>query len=79
MTNAKAPEIKMCDCSSESIAQYGYDAETKTLAVRFKNGSKLYHFTNVPQDAADSFTSAKSKGSHFQKHIRGNFDFTTID
>lgn len=60
---------------SSNVEAHGYDAATRTLAVRFKGGGE-YRFTDVPADLADKFAAAESKGSFFAKSIRGHFTST---
>ena len=75
MEKDKTPAIKMCDCQSSQLAQHGYDAATKTLAIKFKSGG-LYHYAGVSQEAYDSLVKAKSLGKHFAANVRGKFKHT---
>lgn len=65
--------IAMTPVASSNIAAHGYDAASQTLAVQFKGG-KVYHYSGVPQDTADAFIAAESKGSHFAREIRPAFE-----
>lgn len=65
--------MKLESADSSLIAEHGYDLESKTLAIRFRNNGKLFHFADVPQEAADAFTGAPSLGKHFHAAIRGKF------
>ncbi len=47
---------------SSNVAGYDYDADSKTLEIEFRNGS-VYQFQGVPQELADQFEQAQSKGS----------------
>ncbi|KWE70520.1 hypothetical protein WL77_12000 [Burkholderia ubonensis] len=60
---------------SSQIHSIGYDAETETLAVRFKDRktsapTSLYHYTGFTQANFDALKTADSLGSHFYKHIK---------
>ncbi|MDF3115841.1 KTSC domain-containing protein [Burkholderia sp. BCCIQ04A] len=60
---------------SSQIHSIGYDAETETLAVRFKDRktaapTSLYHYTGFTQANFDAPKTADSLGSHFYKHIK---------
>lgn len=60
---------------SSQIHSIGYDAESETLAVRFKDRktgerTSLYHYTGFTQANFDALKSADSLGSHFYKHIK---------
>jgi len=68
----EAPQIKMCDCASSMLAQHGYDAATKTLAVKFKNGG-VYHYAGVSQEDYDTLVKSKSLGGHFAANVRAKF------
>jgi hypothetical protein len=64
--------MKMQKVKSSSVAAYGYDEATRTLAVRFLNGG-VYHYADVPPETATGLGSAKSIGSYLHAHIRGKF------
>ncbi|CAN0620430.1 KTSC domain-containing protein [Burkholderia multivorans] len=59
---------------SSQIHSIGYDAETETLAIRFKDRTgaptSLYHYSNFTQANFDALKTADSVGSHFYKHIK---------
>ncbi|KVD52098.1 KTSC domain-containing protein [Burkholderia ubonensis] len=59
---------------SSQIHSIGYDAETETLAVRFKGRTgeptSLYHYSHFTQANFDALKTADSIGSHFYKHIK---------
>ncbi|HEM7888505.1 KTSC domain-containing protein [Burkholderia cepacia] len=60
---------------SSQIHSIGYDAESETLAVRFKDRktnapTSLYHYTGFTQANFDALKGADSLGSHFYKHIK---------
>ncbi|KGV27694.1 KTSC domain-containing protein [Burkholderia pseudomallei] len=60
---------------SSQIHSIGYDAETETLAVRFKDRktnapTSLHHYTGFTLANFDALKTADSLGSHFYKHIK---------
>lgn len=57
---------------SSNIDDLGYDAEHKTLAVGFKNGS-IFHFSGVPLALYEAFRKAPSAGKFFHAAVRGKF------
>lgn len=63
--------IAMDEISSSQIHSIGHDAETQTLAVRFKAKGgglgSLYHYSGVSQEEFDAFKTAPSIGSHFYR------------
>jgi hypothetical protein len=68
-----APTIALdAVAGSSNIAAIGYDAQSKTLAVRFTYGL-TYHFRDVPPDVYALFRDAPSKGSFFAWHIKADY------
>lgn len=68
--------IELTQVESSQLESYGYDAETGTLAVRFRgHGGKpgsLYHYRNVGASEWAAFNDASSKGSYFIRTIKPN-------
>jgi hypothetical protein len=68
------PQIAMDAVESSQIHSIGHDAETQTLAIRFKNKdgapAGLYHYHNFTTDDLSLFKGAESIGSHFYKNIK---------
>ena len=75
MTEDQKPkDIPLTKVDSSQINACGYDAESQTLAVEFKNfkgdiGS-LYWYSNVSQEQFDAFNTAESKGKHLGQFIK---------
>jgi hypothetical protein len=63
---------------SSNVEAVGYDAESSTLAVRFKSGG-LYHYKNVAPEAHAALMDADSIGSHIARVIRPGFDHELVD
>ena len=61
--------------SSSSIAEYGYEEHSQTLAVRYVN-KKLYHYHGVPKRTYDFLRAADSAGSYISNHIKPHHKFT---
>lgn len=85
-TSTKPLAIATSPVQSSQIAELGYDAASKTMAVRFKGwGEKpgaLYHYGNVDQDDYDALRNAESIGAHFGKTIKPNptrFPYARVD
>ena len=67
--------IPLTPCDSRQLATHGYDQDTKTLAIQFKqkNGTTHpYHYQNVSQDQYDAFCKAESLGHHFNTTFKNN-------
>lgn len=87
----KHPNITLTPVTSRKLHGIGYDAASKTLAVRFHPTSKnaaegkpgaLYHYANVTPEQFDSFRFSDSVGSHFISTFQKNaadFPYTRID
>lgn len=77
MSEKKPPCISMSECSSSQVKGYGYDPETKTLAVEFKSGG-LYHYHDVPAETFGAMREAESVGKFIGASIKGAHKFTKI-
>lgn len=70
--------IELKPVTSSQIHSIGYDADTQTLAVRFKSRdgapTSLYHYAEFTQANFDAFQAAESIGSHFYKNIKPHPD-----
>ena len=66
--------IDMQTVDSSQIHAIGHDAETNTLAIRFKNWkgevTSLYHYENFLAEDFEAFKSAESIGRHFGAFIK---------
>lgn len=76
-TNISTKPIPLQDVESSQIESIGHDAETNTLAIRFKpyrsspdKPGALYHYANVDADTFAAFRDAESLGRHFGQHIK---------
>lgn len=66
--------IDMQTVDSSQIHSIGHDAETNTLAIRFKNYkgevTSLYHYSNFTAEDFEAFRTAESIGRHFGAYIK---------
>ena len=58
--------------SSHSLAEIGYDAETKTLEVLFRNGG-LYRYYDVPEFVHGRLMRAESRGRFVNLEIKDRY------
>lgn len=65
--------INMLSVKSSNLDAVGYDEPTKTLHVRFKNGSR-WEYTEVPVEEYQALMSADSIGSHYAKNIKKKYE-----
>ena len=57
--------------SSSSLISVGYDPNSETLEVEFKNG--VYEYYNVPQFMYDRLMEAGSIGTFFNAEIKNSY------
>ncbi len=67
---ANHPAIPLVPVKSEQLAAIGHDPSREVLAVRFKRGGALYHYSGVTKELHAAFLDAESKGAFFSRHIR---------
>ena len=74
--------IPMQPCSSSQLKEFGYDATTRTLGIRFhqkKGPAVAYTYPNVPPELHERMRAAdedpeQSVGKFFGEHIRSAKD-----
>jgi len=62
---------------SSNLKSVGYDMNTKTLEIEFKNGS-VYQYYEVPLDVYEGLMKAPSHGKFFHAHIRNVYRYKRI-
>ena len=62
---------------STVIRRFVYDETEHRLWIEFTTGRR-YVYSNVPQEVADAFRSAFSKGVYFNTRIRDNFPYREV-
>lgn len=78
--------IPMMPVTSSQMKEVGYDATTKTLAIRFNPTKKapqgsVYTYGNVTEGLYQEFQAAESKGAFFGQRIKDHadkFPFTRV-
>jgi hypothetical protein len=60
------------DCSSSMIKRYDYDANMQVLHLQFGSG-RIASLQSVPQNVADDFIAAPSKGKFFHTSLRDQY------
>jgi len=60
---------------SSVIRRWDYDEAERRLDIVFVSG-KRYSYHDVPTRVAQGMREASSKGSYFNRRIRGHFAFT---
>lgn len=64
--------------ASSNVAAVGYDGVTRTLAVQFKGGAKVYHYKDVPPETYAELSKAESVGKFIGQNVVGKFEHTAI-
>ena len=63
--------------NSSQIAYIGYDEETNTLYVTFKNG-QTYAYEGVPKEEFIELKDSDSVGSYFAENIKSSYPYTKV-
>lgn len=64
--------------SSSNIKSIGYESNSKTLEIEFKDGG-IYQYFNVASDIYKKLISVISIGSFFHKYIKDNYRWKKIN
>ena len=62
---------------STVIRRFDYAPDRRELHVEFTTGRR-YVYLDVPPDEADALRSAFAKGVHFNRRIRGRFEYREL-
>lgn len=60
--------------NSSSLTAVGYEADTQTLTIEFRNGG-TYEFYEVPESTHQELMAAGSHGEYFARNIRGKYRY----
>jgi hypothetical protein len=63
---------------STVIRRFEYRPKAQELEILFVTGRR-YLYSQVPQQAADDFRAAFSKGVHFNRYIRDHYECRELD
>jgi KTSC domain len=69
--------VNPVEVQSTVIESVSFDPCKRTLWVRFRNGS-LYSYFGVSTDTYTDLLNADSKGTFFNRHIRGSYSWTRL-
>lgn len=69
--------MQMIPVSSSNLSAAGYDPNSSTLIVNFKNGT-TYKYLGVPQPIFDALMRAPSKGTYFNDNIKDRYRFVRL-
>lgn len=69
--------MEMKHVDSSNIQAIGYDAESSTLQVEFKNGG-TYQYFDVPEKIFEGLRDADSVGGYLAANIKGVFRYSKV-
>jgi hypothetical protein len=64
--------------SSSNIKSIGYESNSKTLEIEFRDGG-IYQYFNVTSNIYEELISTPSIGSFFHKYIKENYNWKKIN
>jgi hypothetical protein len=70
--------VKIMPVESSTLATVGYDESNALLQLEFRSRA-VYHYFAVPAAAHAALLAATSKGSYFNRAIRGRYRFVRVD
>jgi len=63
--------------NSSNVAEVGYDVESMTLEVAFRNGS-TYQYFDVPENIYKGLLRAKSVGTYLSQEVKEAYRYKRI-
>ncbi|MDR7089960.1 KTSC domain-containing protein [Cellvibrio fibrivorans] len=69
--------MDMVSVESSNVAAVGYDEDSSTLQVEFKNGT-TYQYFDVPQHQFIGLRDADSVGGYLAAHIKGSYRYSKV-
>ena len=69
--------MQITSVDSSSIAAIGFDEDSQTLQVEFKNGA-TYQYFDVPKAIFDGLVSAASVGQFLNQQVKGNYRYSRV-
>lgn len=68
------PSAEMVDTpNSTCFLSIGYDEDTETLFVQFRDSGSVYAYDDVPQSIYEELNEADSMGGYYNEYIKGNY------
>jgi hypothetical protein len=69
--------MNLVSVTSSNLRAIGYDVSTQTLTISFiKSG--VYEFYKIPDSTHSALMNAYSKGTYFDRNIKGRFQYKKI-
>ena len=64
----------MTSVESSAISAIGHDSQTLQMTIVFTSSNKTYNHCNVPRSVYEALRNASSKGTHYDKNIKGKYN-----
>jgi hypothetical protein len=69
--------MEMTNVDSSNVAAVGFDEDSQTLQVEFKNGA-TYQYFDVPQAIFEGLLGAASVGQFLNQQVKGAYRYSRI-
>jgi hypothetical protein len=69
--------MKRDPVSSTNIAELGYDEQSSTLEVMFRNGG-IYQYFDIPKQEYESLINAASIGEYLNNNVKGRYRYARV-
>ena len=69
--------MEVIPVTSSNVESIGYDADSSTLQVEFKNGS-TYQYFDVPKNIFIGLRDADSVGGYLAARIKGTYRYSKV-
>lgn len=69
--------MEMTHVDSSNIEAVGYDEDSSTLQVEFKNGG-IYQYFDVPENIYEGLRDADSVGKYLASIIKGSYRYSKV-
>ena len=69
--------MEMTPVESSNIEAVGYDGDSSTLQVEFKNGG-TYQYFDVPEHVFEGLRDAESVGGYLASVIKGSYRYSKV-
>ncbi len=63
--------------TSSNVESVGYDEDSSTLEIEFKNGS-TYQYFDVPENVFANLRDADSVGGYLAANIKGSYRYSKV-
>ena len=71
-------KVALVDVVSSQLKSIGYNDETSTLYVVFKNTGITYKYENVPESVYNTLLASSEVGKTFNSLVKGIYSFSKV-